>query len=288
MGIFAMADNTNTQLTDLLEKLPGTIDGWKKSAKSAVYGPDNLFKYINGGAELYISYRFKQLAARTYHKEKLPEIKIDIFDMGHSHHAFGVFSHSRETLDTFVAPGVESEYAAGLLTFWKGRFYVSILAYPETAEKRAIVKKLAGDIAARITGENSKPPVVSKLPRPGLIPESVRYFQHYIWLNSHYYVSDKNILGIDHHTGAVLAKFSYKKGNDIGEYLLLLVSYPDNAKARAGADGFFKHFLPDASDGFKKLEDSKWCGCIIDGSLVGIVFNAPTLDKAKEVLNGIK
>ncbi len=50
--------------------MPAEINGWKKSLKDTIYTPENLFEYINGGAELYISYNFKQLLTQKYVKEE--------------------------------------------------------------------------------------------------------------------------------------------------------------------------------------------------------------------------
>lgn len=285
LGITIMAKTTTINLTELSKQLPGEISGWKKSAKGTFYTPENLFEYINGGAELYRSYNFRQMLAQKYEKEELPEITMDIFDMGNSFNAFGVFSHSREALDQSIAPDVESEYASGLLTFWKGRFYVSIMAYPETEEKKKTVLTLGRHIAGLIRESSQIPPIISKLPTENLIQESIRYFQHYIWLNSHYFISDQDILHIDKDTHAGLAKYKEKPG--AGSYYVLLVEYQDTAKAEAAYGNFMKNYLPDAQDGVKQLEDGKWTGCKREGNLVIAVLNATGADKVKALFKKI-
>jgi hypothetical protein len=281
LGTTIMAKNTLLTFTEIAEKLPARVQDWKKSSEGAVYNPKNLFKYINGGAELYISYNFKHLAAQTYVKEGSPGIKVDIFHMGSSMNAFGVFSHSRENVDRFVAPDVESEYAAGLLTFWKGPYYVSILAYPETQEKKNVVQKLARHIARLINEESRKPPIINRLPSENLVTGSIRYFRHYAWMNSHYFISNENILLIDSDTEAVLARYKL-------DSLLLLVRYPGPDKAEAAYRSFLENYLPGAREGFKQLEDDRWTGCNLDGDVLSIVFNAPALEPAKAILAKIK
>ena len=61
--------------------LPDSIDGWKKKTEDKFYTPENLYDYINGGAELYISYGFIEVISRTYYKENQPELKVEIFEM---------------------------------------------------------------------------------------------------------------------------------------------------------------------------------------------------------------
>ena len=124
--------------------LPVEINGWKKTEKDVIYTPKNLFKYITGGAELYISYGFKKVLTCKYKKENGPDITLDIFDMGTPSNAFGVFTHGFETTNEDMGQG--SEYSDGLLTFWKGKYYVSILSFPETKELKKTILKLGRTI----------------------------------------------------------------------------------------------------------------------------------------------
>lgn len=272
--------------TALTGKLPAEVNGWKKSGKDTLYTPENLFEYINGGAELYISYNFKFLLARKYAQEGSPDIfiAVDIFDMGSTGNAFGVFSHSREAVDHCIGPGIESEYDSGLLTFWKGKYYISVLAYPETEEKKKTVLALGRHIAQSIVEESPLPPLVLRLPPENLVKESIRYFRHYIWLNSHYFISDQNILHIDKDTEAVLAKYQKKGESSDYSYFLLLAAYPDKAKAETARKSFLKNYLPDARDGIKQLEDGRWTGCKQKDNLIIIVLNAPTAAIAGSIL----
>lgn len=262
--------------------LPGTIDGWKRSGPPDLYAPENLSAYIDGGAELYISYNFRGALSMKYKDSAENEIAVDIFDMGSSYDAFGVFAHTRETMDTAFGQG--SEYAAGLLTFWKDRYYVSILAYPETAAKRDIVFKLGRAIAGTIKAEGPLPPILRLLPGDGLLPETVHYFHHYIWLNSFYFVSNENVLNIGPDTPAALAK--YRQAGTT--FFLLLVRYPDAGRAAAAADRFRKEVLGGAPDGMGQLKQGRWTGIQCRGDLVSAVFNAPDATTVWDVLAKIK
>lgn len=266
---------------DFAKQLPSAVDGWKKSTEVLVFKKDDLFKYINGGAELYRSYDFEQVTALLYLKDD-DEIKVDIFDMGHAYNAFGVFSHGRETLSQELGQG--SEYAAGFLSFFKDRYYVSLLAYPETEDKKQTLYKIARLITALIPAAGPLPPILKLLPQKGLVLQSVRYFRHYVWLNSHYYVADENILNIEKESQAVLAKY----GDGSGKYFLLLVQYPDAARATAAHQKFRKHYLPEAKQPTMKLEDGRITGSQRKGSLVVVVFNAPQEKLALELLERIR
>jgi hypothetical protein len=255
-------------LQELFEDLPGTVLDWKKSDPCQFYDPDTLFDYINGGAELYLSYGFKRLLSCRYQSAKHSDITVDIFDMGHSYRAFGVFSHSRESVDDSIGQGCE--YGGGLMIFWKGRYYVSIMAYPETGKSRQSVFQIARILAGSIPDEGPLPPILELIPRKGLIRESIRYFRHYIWLNSHYFISNRNILHIDERAEAVLARYSRKQG----KHFLLLVVYPDEEKARDAQKSFKKEYLKDSDLDTGQVGQNNWAGSRIDGNRLWMIFKA--------------
>ncbi|UCG53243.1 MAG: hypothetical protein JSW58_06730 [Candidatus Latescibacterota bacterium] len=278
-GVIGMA-NTGPDLTTML---PDDVDGWTVSADDKEYDRHTLFEYINGGAELYLSYGFQRVVSRKYSRPYQPDIVADIFDMGTSENAFGVFSHSREIVDHTFGQG--SQHTSGLLLFWKNNHYVSILASPETAESKDAVFSLARHIETAIPTEGPIPAILNLLPTDGLAEESVRYFHHYVWLNSHYFVASENILHIDENTDAVLAK--YGKGDT--RHILLVVEYPDDEHARRANDDFVKHYLPELADqDAVRIEDGTWTGRRKAGTVMAVVFNAETRDIAMDMMEAVQ
>ncbi len=267
-------------LNDIGRKLPAAIGGFTIAGAPVLRTPANLSDYIDGGAELYLSYNFKSALSQKYKGPNADEISVDVFDMGSSFDAFGVFAHSRETLDASVGQG--SKYAAGLLTFWKDRYYVSILAYPETPAKKEIVFTLGRTIAGAIPRTGALPPVLALLPRTGLSPESVRYFHHYIWLNSFHFVSNDNVLEIAEDTPAALG--TYKKGG--ASVFLLVVRYPTAARAGAASARFRKDILGGAPNDIRETKgtkDSRWTGLQLRRDVVAVVLNAQSAEAVREM-----
>ena len=269
-------------ITEFAKVLPDKVDRWNKVEPPGTYTPQTLSNYIDGGAELYISFNFKGALAVKYRDASENEIAVDIFDMGSSYDAFGVFAHSRETNEKDFGQG--SEYASGLLTFWKGRFYVSILAYPETPASKDAITILGQAIAGAIKEEGPMPPILALLPQENLQPETVRYFHHYIWLNSFSFVSNENVLNIGADTPAALAKYR-TPGSSL---FLLLVRYPDAARAEAAARQFDEKILGGTKEGIRRMEGGRWSGLKRRGGLVGIVLNAPDAAAIRDILAGIK
>jgi hypothetical protein len=278
-GVVLMAGST----MDFYAGLPESLAGWKKVAPPVAYTPATLSTYIDGGAELYISYNFQNSLALTYHHETEGDITVDIFDMSRSDDAFGVFAHSRETSDERVGQG--SEYAAGLLTFWQDRYYVSILAYPETAGKREVVFQLGQAISGLIRTRGPLPPLLALLPVEGLVPDSTHFFHHYVWLNSFCFVSNENVLNIEPDTPAVLGK--YRAG--AATCFLLLLRYPDDPRAAAAQERFRTLQLAGSASGEKQdPKDGRWTVLRRQGRLLMIVLKAPDSAVAADLLARVK
>jgi len=269
-----MAEST----LDFYKLLPPEMDVWKKVGPPEVFDKKTLFKYIDGGAELYISYGFKKLTAFGYAWGKDEEIKVDVFDMGNSYNAFGIFSHGRESLSTEFGQG--SEYSSGFLNFWKDRYYVSLTGYPESDEKRRVLFKLGAAIARCITRQGPLPPILSVLPPDGLIPESIRYARHYIWLNNHYFISNENILLIDPQTEAVLAKYN----RPAGKHVLVLIKYPGAQKAQNAEASFLQNYMPQTASAIKRQENGRFAGVGRRGACLAVVLDAADKKIAEEVL----
>src|SRR5512141_1189010 len=86
LGTSALAAGTDV---DFAARLPAQVGAWKKPPKPVVYDRDNLFDYIDGGAELYLAFGFHRATTFEYTAGKDDDIKVDIFDMGSPRGAFG-------------------------------------------------------------------------------------------------------------------------------------------------------------------------------------------------------
>ncbi len=79
----------------LMALLPGpnAAPGWVRGGDARCYSPDALYEYIDGAADLYLSYGFKQAVVGDYVKSGEGEhwITVDVYDMGAPLHAFGIY-----------------------------------------------------------------------------------------------------------------------------------------------------------------------------------------------------
>lgn len=263
---------------DFAGKLPAHVGEWKKPTKPALYDRKTLYDYIDGGAELYLAFGFVGAVTFEYTAGKDDEIKVDIFDMGSPRGAFGAFAHGRESIAAEVGQG--SEYGGGLLTFWKHRWFISVLGYPETESKRKAVYELGRAIAALIPETGALPAILGALPRPGLVEASVRTFHHHLLQNDYATISYENPLGIDEQTEAVLARY-VRPGE---RHVLMLVDYPTEADAKKGQRGLTESVLGSAT--VAKKGDG-WVGVKRNGKRLVIALDAPSRQIVDHVLSEV-
>ena len=111
----------------------------RPKAGDQIFNEKTIFSYIDGAAEVYKAYNFRQCLSRRYVLSDGPAIILDIFDMGSSEDAYGVFTHDLD--GTKVNIGQDGRLRQGWLSFWKDRFFVSIYVEEESPAAEQAVKE---------------------------------------------------------------------------------------------------------------------------------------------------
>ena len=147
--------------TDVRKMLPPQSAGseWRLVGDNYSYLPDTLYNYINGAADLFISYGFVALAGGEYRRgsDKRENVTVDIYDMGSTLNAFGVFQSKRDPEVRSLTLGAGAFGTEKYVFFYKGRFYVEIQAYVLSSTTSDVVMKMAQQVDRSI-GEDSAPP----------------------------------------------------------------------------------------------------------------------------------
>jgi hypothetical protein len=277
--LFMIPNSHANSLRSLQAILPQQAGAWSKQSDDRIFDEKTIFSYINGAAEVYKAYNFRQCLSRRYSLSGGPLIILDIFDMGSSQDAFGVFTHDLDGRKVDI--GQEGRLRPGWLSFWKGPFFVSIYVEEESPAAERAVKDLGHAVADKITGTSAKPEFLALLPPEGLQVDTIRYLHHPIVLNYHYYLADENILNISKDTDVALAE--YEQGSQTAR--LLLVRYPAGEKAAQSQAAFLKHYLPDADkQGAALLENGKWAAVMRKENVLTIVLEADSRQLAERLL----
>lgn len=282
LGLLGFQGGPVTDGNDILKSLPERIPGWTSAGEDAVYDRETLYDYMDGGAEVYLAFDFQRVYVRKYVNPDGDEISLDIYDMGSSPEAFGIFSCDRE--DETAGIGQASEYGYGLLRLWQGRFFVSVLAATEDAAAEKTVLALGEAAAAALGPAGSEPEMLSLLPKKALKRDRISYFHADVNLNNRYFISSDNILKLNRATECVFAEYETGAADPIS---LLVIRYPGPDAAIEAHRSFLAGYLPDADDkGQGRMEDGTWTVVQRHDALVAVIFDAPDDRIARELLAG--
>ena len=152
------------------------VAGWEQRGGRRHFTPDNLFEYLDGGAEGYILYGFVQMQGVTC-RAKSGSITIDVFEMNDADSAYGVFTANLDPQMPIEKLGMGGQVLPRRALFCKGKYYVELAVSPIKWETKAL-RAFATEAEKRITGRATPPATLSwfptaKLASVRLIPESV-------------------------------------------------------------------------------------------------------------------
>ncbi len=263
--------------------LPEEVGAWRVVEEDALYDRETLYDYMNGGAEVYLSYDFRGVRVRRFLGPNDEEIVLDVYDMGSSPEAFGIFSTSIE--DPEVGLGQGSEFGAGLLKFWKGAYFISAVNMGVDEEADAMLVEIGRAVDAAINSTGPMPELLSLLPTEGLDERNTSFFHSDVVLNNRYFIATENVLQLTDETTCVFGE--YGEAGENGK--LLIVEYGNTAWAEEAFGQFLRSFLPEAGDDHLfQLESGTWVVAKRDDRYVSIVFEAPSEERAVELLSQVE
>ena len=268
---------------NLSRSIPMNVAGWQAIEEDGTYDRDTLYGYMNGGAEVFLAFDFREVFVRRYGRDGAEDIVLDVYDMGSPAEAFGVYSCDREDPEAGIGQG--SEYGFGLLRFWQNRFFVTIMTTGEDEAADAAILDLGRAVAAELGPDGEPPAMLRLLPTVGLIDDRTSYFHSNINLNNRYFIASENVLGLGDDTECVFAEY---RGDGAESVKLLVVSYPDSARADAAFDSFILGYMPEAGEpGLAQMEDGGWTLAGAHDEYLSMVFDAPTEDSARRIESAI-
>jgi hypothetical protein len=279
---FLVRPDASEPAAQLVDELPGAVDGWTAAEPVTVYDPQSIYSYIDGHAEVYLAYGMSRCLARRYTAPAgESDLVLDIFEMASPEDAYGVFTHDTDGEPVGIGDG--SLYRYGWLSFWQDRYFVSLMAEAETEHAEQAVLELGRQVAALLPGPGSTPPaIVAALPATGLDPRSARFLRHPQILANHFYLDEENLFGLGPETAAVLA--SYRQGDSNAR--LLIIDYPDPMAATRAQEAFGALLLPaGAGEGPAEIETGGWFASRVVAKRLIVVIGADDEQTADALLD---
>lgn len=199
------------------------LAGFKITKKPKYYNQGNLWNYINGAAPGYLAYGFQGMVTFIvmYQKTQV-EMITDIYDMGNSLNAFGIYSIERGPEGSTEEFGGGSFQSENTLYFWQDRYYVKLMAYDITQKTGKSLSLLAHIITQKIPKKGRIPHLFSIFPEKGQLERTERYMS-------------RDILGQDYFTNG----YSIEYDQYDNKYQILLIQGENTKKTKEN----FKKYL---------------------------------------------
>ena len=129
------------------------------------YTPDNLFEYIDGGADAHLQFDFEDLVAASYVNPRKVEVTVDIYHYRNAARAFGMYTQERLAGTTALPVGIEGIAGPDHLELVAGSYYVKLA---QAGGKDAFyLRTFAEQIVARLPGTREPPAVLKCFPNKG-------------------------------------------------------------------------------------------------------------------------
>ena len=264
------------------ELFPAMAAGWQADGKIETYDRDSVYKYMDGGAEVYIEYGMKSLRVQRYAKKDEPPIVFDLFEMDSAAGAYGAFTFERE--DEEAGIGQASEYGGGLLRFWQGRFFGFIQAEKETPASKAAILALGKAAAAALGPAGTAPPLSKALPDEGLRPLSVRYIRSPLLLEVMDPIFFSNPLGLGPSCEAVEGRYGPKGSTE----RVLVVRFANGDLAIEAVDRFGKEIYQRAAHSAQGNQDFSGWRQIVSGRYAILILDAPDPERARNRAEAVR
>jgi hypothetical protein len=221
--------------TSTLELLPAdkAVVGWSLVEPGVRCVGDELYGPIDGAADKYFAFRFKE-AAFAHYKEDAAEVEVQVYQMGSPDDACGIASTYDDVNAEHVTigDGVPATVSDLNLDFAKGPYYVRVLSQAGDATRDELAAFARG-IAQRIP-QHVGPPKVRELLPEGAVAGGVTYFRTQNTQADLFYLADDNLLGLSDETFGVSACYGTKTteaGTKQGTDALFVIVYPTEEAA---------------------------------------------------------
>jgi hypothetical protein len=128
----------------------GAVSNWEKTSDTRVFAANDLWKYIDGDAEQYITAGVVSTSTSDYKYQGQLEAVVDVYTMGSPDGARQILNTGLTKDVKTVQLGDEGEQYAQSVTFRKGPYLVRIVAYESTPDTPQALMALAHGIEAKL------------------------------------------------------------------------------------------------------------------------------------------
>jgi len=220
--------------------LPGGFSpGWQKAGPPAEFQGDQLFNYIDGGAEIFLEFGFDRLLVQNYIRGN-SEIALELYQMESPESALGIylFKCGAETPIEGVPARNSSDHTQ--FTILKGSAFIHINNLDGSASLLPVMVDLARGLLESIP-QGRAVTLQEELPEKAKVPGSERLIRGPYALQSIFTLGEGDILDLRGNIFALAADYKDQEGEPSTR---LLVFYPDESRAEAAFHSLLANLDP--------------------------------------------
>ena len=152
------------------------VPGWSQAGTERSYESQNLFEYMDGNAEGYLTYGFVKMQGVTCKKGDVTFV-VDLSDFGDADSAYGMFTSNVDGRQPTQKIGMNGQIVPRRAFFAKGQYFLEIGANPE-GDHTSALKEWTAALEKVLPGSTALPATLAWFPAEQrqslrLVPESV-------------------------------------------------------------------------------------------------------------------
>ncbi len=215
------------------------VSGFALTTETAVYEPSNLWDFIDGAADLFVSYGFVDLHIAYYRSRDSVEVRAEVYTHDTPENAFGIYSQERSPGMNYVEIGTQGYAEEGIVNFLAGKYYVKLSSNQTGGAVRDSMLVIARKLDAAIGQRASWPGALALLPAGGRVPNSEQYIA-------------ESYLGYTFLHGAYTARYGTK---ELFEIFVIPAASDSSAASMVGALAGVNHITP-FNGSFQTIRDA--------------------------------
>lgn len=211
--MIVLASGAYARMPDYLPSA-AELKKWEPAGTAQHVVGEDLFLLIDGGAEIYYEYGFKQAITQGFNHKDQPALgfNLEIYEMQNPEAAYGVYTFKTGDAGKSIDVGNEGLLEDYYLNFWKGNFLVTVIGFDSKKETLQGIIQAAKIVNAKIKETGQKPTLLQLLPKGDkfqLKPNGITYLKGNLALFNQYEFDSKDIFGLKEGVVADYKDFRY-------------------------------------------------------------------------------
>ena len=183
------------ELSSLLP-VDNAVSGWVRRGEADSFAGENLFMMIDGGADIYHEYGFKEVVRADYTNGSDQTMTVEIYQMTSPAAAYGIYSFKIGSDGHSVAIGNAAFLEDYYVNFWKGDLLVTIIGSTAEPEIVTAIQQLGRVIAEGYPHVGYEPDLAGLLTREPFALTSPIYVRGDLAVMNSYVFDAENIFHV--------------------------------------------------------------------------------------------